>query len=156
MQDYEDAPSPADALSGSLRGFGYSVETALADINVNSITARAKNVRVTLTLGRASRFVRVFDDGNGMAEQTLRDAMRLESQNPLTPRDSADLGRFGLGLKTAFFSQARSLTVASKGRRAASRCGDGSGLSGKQRWRMVTSDHRTRRCNRVDQRRAAA
>ncbi|SFO30290.1 ATP-binding protein [Sphingomonas sp. OK281] len=114
MQEYEDAPPPADALSESLRGFGYSVETALADIIDNSITARAKNVRVTLSLGGASPFVLVLDDGNGMDEPTLRDAMRLGSQNPLTPRDSADLGRFGLGLKTASFSQARSLTVASK------------------------------------------
>ena len=49
-----------------------------------------------------------------MDEQTLRDAMRLGSQNPLDPRDSGDLGQFGLGLKTASFSQARSLSVASR------------------------------------------
>jgi len=114
MQDYEDAPPPADALTESLRGFGYSVETALADIIDNSITAGAKNVRINLALTGEDVFVRIVDDGRGMDEQTLRDAMRLGSQNPLQRRDGCDLGRFGLGLKTASFSQARSLTVATK------------------------------------------
>ena len=49
-----------------------------------------------------------------MAEQTLRDAMRLGSQNPLDERTAGDLGRFGLGLKTASLSQCRRLTVASR------------------------------------------
>ena len=114
MPDYEITPPPADALSESLRGFGYSIETAIADIIDNSITARAKNVWVNISLGGEQPFVRILDDGIGMNEETLRDAMRLGSQNPLLVRDSNDLGRFGLGLKTASFSQARSLTVASK------------------------------------------
>jgi hypothetical protein len=114
MLGYENAPPPADALSESLRGFGYSVETALADIIDNSITAGARNVWIDLALSGSRSFVRIVEDGRGMDEPTLKDAMRLGSQNPLDPRDGSDLGRFGLGLKTASFSQARSLTVASK------------------------------------------
>lgn len=114
MQDFEEAPPPADALSESLRGFGYSVETALADIIDNSISARARNVWVDISLSGTNPFIRILDDGDGMTEPVLRDAMRLGSQNPLAPRATLDLGRFGLGLKTASFSQARSLTVASK------------------------------------------
>lgn len=142
MQDFEDAPPPADALSESLRGFGYSVETALADIIDNSITAGASNVWISLALTSSEPFVRVVDDGNGMDEQALRDAMRLGSQNPLTPRKSSDLGRFGLGLKTASFSQARSLTVASKAKSSATavRQWDLDVLAKSNgKWRLLTS-----------------
>ena len=41
-------------------------------------------------------------------------AMRLGSFSPSIIRDPKDLGRFGLGLKTASLSQCRRLTVASK------------------------------------------
>jgi len=142
MQDYEDAPPPADALAESLRGFGYSAETAIADIIDNSITAKARKVRVAVELSAATPFISILDDGKGMSEDTLRDAMRLGSQNPLIPREKADLGRFGLGLKTASFSQARSLTVASKqkGGKIAIRTWDLDFLaaSGGQ-WRLLTS-----------------
>lgn len=114
--DYEDAPPPSDALSEALRGFGYSIETAIADLIDNSITAGAKKVELHVSIEGQNSFVRVVDDGTGMDESTLRDAMRLGSQNPLDERGESDLGRFGLGLKTASFSQARSLTVASKHR----------------------------------------
>jgi len=113
MQDFEDAPPPADALSESLRGIGYSAETAIADIIDNSITAKAMNVFVHVALAASSPYITILDDGEGMGEAALRESMRLGSQNPLLPREKTDLGRFGLGLKTASFSQARSLTVAS-------------------------------------------
>jgi hypothetical protein len=41
-------------------------------------------------------------------------AMRLGSRSPLEERGPADLGRFGLGLKTASFSQCRRLTLVSR------------------------------------------
>ncbi|MBW0145775.1 ATP-binding protein [Sphingomicrobium clamense] len=114
MSEFECAPPPADALSESLRGFGYSIETAIADIIDNSITAHADNVWLKVSLSGGDQFVRILDDGDGMGEDELRAAMRLGSQNPLIERREDDLGRFGLGLKTASFSQARSLTVASR------------------------------------------
>lgn len=55
----------------------------------------------------------ILDDGRGMDRDTLIEAMRPGSQNPLDSRDENDLGRFGLGLKTASFSQCRKLTVVS-------------------------------------------
>lgn len=114
MVDYESAPPPADALTESLRGFGYSMQTAIADIIDNSVSAKAKNIWLQINLSEPNSYVRILDDGLGMNEDTLRTAMRLGSQNPKDARSIADLGRFGLGLKTASFSQARSLTVASK------------------------------------------
>ena len=58
-------------------------------------------------------WISITDDGSGMDEKMLINAMRPGSQNPLDERSEDDLGRFGLGLKTASFSQCRSLTVAS-------------------------------------------
>lgn len=142
MQEYEDAPPPADALTESLRGFGYSAETAIADIIDNSITAKARSVFVNLALAAATPFISILDDGEGMDEASLREAMKLGSQNPLIPRKETDLGRFGLGLKTASFSQARSLTVASKqkGGEVAIRRWDLDYLaSSKGQWRLLTS-----------------
>ena len=80
MQDFEDAPPPADALVESLRGFGYSAETAIADIIDNSITARAKNVWVKAALSASTPYISILDDGEGMDEETLRNAMKLGSQ----------------------------------------------------------------------------
>ena len=49
-----------------------------------------------------------------MSEEDLLTAMRLGSRNPLDKRILSDLGRFGLGLKTASFSQCRRLTVVTR------------------------------------------
>lgn len=54
----------------------------------------------------------VLDDGRGMDDAELESAMRLGDKNPLDTRSAQDLGRFGMGLKTASFSQCRRLTVA--------------------------------------------
>jgi hypothetical protein len=49
-----------------------------------------------------------------MNNDELIQAMRPGSKNPNEERGSKDLGRFGLGLKTASFSQCRKLSVISK------------------------------------------
>lgn len=109
------APPRAVAMIEALRGLGYSTATALADIIDNSIAAGATNVDLGFDWdGKQSR-VRVEDDGRGMNAKGLDCAMRLGERNPLDLRDVHDLGRFGLGLKTASFSQCRRLTVASVG-----------------------------------------
>lgn len=108
------APPRAATMIESLRGLGYSVQTALADIIDNSLSAGARNVALQFNwLGRHSS-IAVFDDGSGMGEAELETAMRLGGKGPLDARDARDLGRFGLGLKTASFSQCRRLTVASR------------------------------------------
>lgn len=105
-------PNPS-ALIESLRAFGYSPETAVADLIDNSITARATLIQVGFDWCGDRSLVYVLDNGRGMDEATLVNAMRAGSRSPLETRDSRDLGRFGLGLKTASFSQCRILTVAS-------------------------------------------
>lgn len=107
-------PPSASALIESLRGTGYSLETALADLVDNSIAAGADTVDLILEWNGGDPYVIMADDGNGMTEDRIVEAMRFGGAGPTRTRDSGDLGRFGLGLKTASLSQCRRLTVASK------------------------------------------
>jgi len=104
-------PSAPDLLE-SMRAIGYSFEAALADLIDNSIAAGARNVNIRFSANNAP-YIAVIDDGAGMSPQDLTDAMRHGSRNPGIRRDALDLGRFGLGLKTASLSQCRTLTVVS-------------------------------------------
>lgn len=99
----------------ALRGLGYNTQTALADIIDNSIAAGSNEVRIDLIWAGLESRILCLDNGSGMSEHGLDRAMRLGERNPLEERSAADLGRFGLGLKTASFSQCRRLTVATAG-----------------------------------------
>lgn len=111
--EIELTPEPA-ILIESLRDIGYSFESALADIIDNSITAHARDIAVFALPIEDSFKVAIIDDGDGLSRQELLHAMRLGSTNPRGERAIGDLGRFGLGLKTASFSQCRRLTVVSR------------------------------------------
>ena len=102
----------ADVLMESLRATGYSLPDAVSDLIDNSITAGARNIWLDFHWSGENSRVSFLDDGSGMSETELIDAMRIGSQNPRQTREPSDLGRFGLGLKTASVSQARCLTVA--------------------------------------------
>ena len=107
-------PPSASALMTTARSFGnYDLSAALADLIDNSIQARARNVWVELDPQDDDVNVRIRDDGCGMLQKILIDAMKPASRNPEEKRDVLDLGRFGWGLKSASFSQARVLTVVS-------------------------------------------
>lgn len=108
-----NAPPRAMAMLESLRGLGYSTPAALADIIDNSISSGAKSINVDFVWKGADSHITILDDGSGMDESELESAMRLGDKNPLETRAIQDLGRFGIGLKTASFSQCRRLTVAS-------------------------------------------
>ncbi len=107
-----NAPPRATAMLEALRGLGYSTGAALADIIDNSISAKASEVRVDFVWSGPSSRISILDDGCGMDDAELESAMRLGDKNPLDARAAHDLGRFGMGLKTASFSQCRRLTVA--------------------------------------------
>ena len=98
----------------ALRGLGYSTATALADLIDNSIAAGAKTVHLRFFWAGPASLIHILDDGNGMDADELDRAMRLGEHSPLETRAAHDLGRFGLGLKTASLSQCRRLTVASR------------------------------------------
>lgn len=107
-----ELPPVASMLMQSLRSVGYTTAAALADLVDNSIAAQAHNVRICVSMA-SNPFVAIVDDGTGMDEATLVSAMRFGSRDPRDLRQGRDLGRFGLGLKTASLSQCRRLTVAS-------------------------------------------
>lgn len=108
------APPKAMAMLEALRGLGYNTATALADIIDNSIAARAKEVNLNFIWNGKTSAISIIDNGDGMSAAELDTAMRLGAMNPLNTRASHDLGRFGVGLKTASLSQCRRLTVASR------------------------------------------
>lgn len=112
MEEIRLDPKPS-ILIESLRDIGYSFNTALADIVDNSIAAGATSIDILIPPGDTIA-ISVVDNGNGLPREDLLEAMRLGSTDPRQERDKNDLGRFGLGMKTASFSQCRRLTVVSK------------------------------------------
>ena len=115
------APHPG-ALIESLRSIGYTLDTALADILDNSITAEAGRISIQFRWNGGNPWIAIVDDGFGMSPTELTNAMRFGSSSPLAQREEKDLGRFGLGMKTASISQCRRLTVISKRDGAPSAC----------------------------------
>ena len=107
---YEVRPSAA-RLIGSLRDIGYDFTTAIADLVDNAIEAGAGHVQIDLRYQGAGSSVTILDDGDGMTESEINEALRFGSMR--TYGDD-DLGRYGLGLKTASLSQCRRLTVLSR------------------------------------------
>ena len=108
------APPRASAMLESLRGLGYSTGAALADVIDNSISAGANTINIQFNWDGQSSNIYVLDNGSGMSDEELESAMTLGDKNPLDVRSTHDLGRFGMGLKTASLSQCKRLTVASK------------------------------------------
>jgi hypothetical protein len=109
-----DAIPEASSMIETFRAIGYSLETAIADIIDNSISAQAKNIYINRIWRGGKSVITIKDDGDGMNSKEVIQAMRPGAQNPLSDRSETDLGRFGLGLKTASFSQCRKLSVLSK------------------------------------------
>ena len=110
----EEVPPRASVLVESLRDIGYSLQTAVADVIDNSLTAGARNIELLADTHAEAPSIAILDDGSGMSRSELLEAMRPGSRSPLEVRSDSDLGRFGLGLKTASFSQCRRLTVVTR------------------------------------------
>ncbi|WP_279157865.1 ATP-binding protein, partial [Parabacteroides goldsteinii] len=113
LQKAEAIPEAASMIE-TFRAIGYSLETAVADIIDNSISANAKSIYINRLWRGSKSVITIKDDGDGMSSNEIIQAMRPGAQNPLSDRSETDLGRFGLGLKTASFSQCRKLSVLSK------------------------------------------
>lgn len=113
MATQHHLPPSAASLTASLRDLGYSLETAIADLIDNSISADATEIQIFCDMSRNAPVLVVADNGRGMTEAEAIAAMRHGATDPRQERGPKDLGRFGLGLKTASFSQCRRLTVLS-------------------------------------------
>lgn len=135
----EIAPVPGDLVE-SLRDFGYTLPSALADLVDNSLTAKAKDIEVHLEADGTDSYVAVVDNGHGMDLETLVEAMRMGTRGPLLARSDSDLGRFGLGMKTASLSQGQCLTVITKasGNSTLVRRWDLGHIRNSRKWELLT------------------
>lgn len=128
----------AKRLIRSLRDMGYDFVTAVADLVDNSIEARSNVVRIDVVWNGEYSYVLIADNGGGMAASELREAMRYGAERDY---DTEDLGKFGLGMKTASLSQCTKLTVAT--RQNANRadinsyCWDFEHISSTNRWEIL-------------------
>lgn len=107
LRTLEVTPS-ARRLIGSLRDIGYDFATAVADLVDNSISAGSDTVEVDLVFDGANSYLMLSDNGSGMSRPQLEEALRFGTRRSYS---EGDLGRFGLGLKTASLSQCRRVTV---------------------------------------------
>lgn len=110
MPGIEVIPS-AKRLIKSLRDMGYDFSQAVADVVDNSIEAGATHVAIDVEFDGDNSWVRIADNGKGMKPDQLREAMRYGAERDY---NDDDLGKFGLGLKTASMSQCQCLSVASR------------------------------------------
>lgn len=110
ITDTEHVNPDSGRLIEALRQIGYSLEQAISDLVDNAISANAKTVLIRFFWSDDEIVsLAVVDDGDGMSSGELHKAMRFGSE----PRcEATSLGKFGLGLKLASFSHARTLTVA--------------------------------------------
>ncbi len=118
-------PNPRSTIN-SYRSFGYNLSTAIADIVDNCISANANRIDVDYLWDGNNSSISIFDNGVGMNLEDLIQAMTPGSKDPEEIRNENDLGRFGMGLKTASFSQCKRLTVITKkkGYQTIKRCWD--------------------------------
>ena len=136
----ENTPPNVGNFVKSLRDIGYTFEVAVADVLDNSISANANHVQI-YTISKPELIFCMLDNGSGMTESELVEAMRLSSKSPDDERSERDLGKFGLGLKTASFSQCQKLTVLSKKDGAISiKQWDLDYISEKNDWLLITPD----------------
>jgi len=114
MSRIEDlSPDPRSHIKTLMR-IGYTLSSAVADILDNSITAHSKTIEIYSPPGQDNPLISILDNGIGMSPEELMANMKIGCKDPSTNREENDLGRFGSGMKTASFSQARRLTVVSK------------------------------------------
>ena len=105
--------NPDLGMFDSIRDMGYSVENAIADLIDNSLAAKSTLIYVDIVFDKDKSYIRIEDNGTGMNRTRLHEALTF-GKKPKDVRDPNDLGRFGMGLKTASLSQGERLSVKTK------------------------------------------
>jgi hypothetical protein len=131
-------PNPKSTIN-SYRSFGYNLSTAIADIIDNSISAKANEITIEYKWSGQDSFISIFDNGVGMNKDELVLAMTPGSKDPDEVRNETDLGRFGMGLKTASFSQCKRLTCITKKKNYTTikRCWDIDFINEENEWQLL-------------------
>lgn len=113
MKEITSVPN-ASRTFDALRSLGYDLNASIADVVDNSITDKvaADKIFVNFSFPSMNKIAcRILDNGCGMNEKELEEAMRLGTK---TTYEEKDLGKFGMGMKTASLSHCNVLTVISK------------------------------------------
>lgn len=131
-------PNPKSTIN-SYRSFGYSLSTAIADIIDNSISAGADKIFLEYKWNGKDSYIAILDNGRGMHKEELVQAMTPGSKDPDEERNEKDLGRFGMGLKTASFSQCKQLTCITRKENYATikRCWDIDFINQENEWQLL-------------------
>lgn len=131
-------PNPKSTIN-SYRSFGYNLSTAIADIIDNSISAGATEIQIEYKWEGQESFISISDNGLGMNKDELVLAMTPGSKDPEEERSKKDLGRFGMGLKTASFSQCKRLTCVTKraNYETIKRCWDIDYINNENEWQLL-------------------
>ena len=131
-------PNPKSTIN-SYRSFGYNLSTAIADIIDNSISASATEIHIEYKWNGQDSFIVIADNGVGMNKEGLVLAMTPGSKDPDEERSERDLGRFGMGLKTASFSQCKRLTCITKREdyTTVKRCWDIDFINQENEWQLL-------------------
>jgi hypothetical protein len=131
-------PKPKSTIN-SYRSFGYNLSTAISDIIDNSISANANEIRLEYEWNGQDSYISIHDNGIGMNKEELVLAMTPGSKDPEEERNEKDLGRFGMGLKTASFSQCKRLTCITKkeGYSTIKRCWDIDYINSENEWQLL-------------------
>lgn len=131
-------PNPKSTIN-SYRSFGYNLSTAIADIIDNSISAGADRISLEYKWKGKDSYITILDNGCGMHKEELVQAMTPGSKDPDEERNEKDLGRFGMGLKTASFSQCKRLTCITKKENYAiiKRCWDIDFINQENEWQLL-------------------
>ena len=140
--NFENATPYPEFLIKSIAEQGYTLETSLADLIDNSVSAGADNIEILINTDSIPFKLFLSDNGIGMNEENLKSCMQFPSCSMENDRNVEDLGRFGLGMKTASFAQTRRLTVMSRSEGTsdfAARTWDVEYLKQKKEWRIIVN-----------------
>jgi len=114
MKTVECDPDIAN-FTKSFKSIGYNHYSAVLDLIDNAVSADATEIWVDYTEEKRGIYRTVIaDNGRGMERNELIEAMRIASSDPSAVREGKDLGKFGLGMKLASFSQTDRFSVVSK------------------------------------------
>ena len=139
LPEEDDFRPSAARLIESLRDTGYSKEAAFADIVDNSIAANATRVEIELQYMMGEFRVIITDNGDGMSEEQLKNAMRYGSPKRNNPKS---LGKFGMGLKTASTAFCPRLVVLSRqNSNNVGRAWDITKIKDSDRWELETPNN---------------
>jgi hypothetical protein len=113
METILTQPSAGPVIQ-ALRSIGYNAKTAIADLLDNSLDAKATEIHIAFDFCGTDGIITIIDNGTGMNDEALQSAMNIGSKDPRETRNPNELGRFGMGLKTASFSLGKRLSVLTK------------------------------------------